>query len=426
MGYMNIPDVPDLYAGIERAQEFQAKQNAMAAQRKQDLQSQMLRNVLAQSIDPNTGQTNWRNALVSAPQQLLPQIQQARQADLLAQMDFMEKRNKAQKAGIDAETAYWTQQRDVASRIGDQASWSSWRSTLPAEFQQFVPEQYSPENQRMTLATADKALELHFQQVDTGAGGYTLSIPKMGGTATKVPGSEFTKTLSAAESERLDIDWKREQRLDRELAGGVVPPKLKPGERWNAQTQTVEAVPGSAEYIKQSQLHTKDRSSFTTIKEQRELADKKIDFLLSPKNADAFSNLFGGYTEKFISSKFSGATASAKTQLDSLKSNIKNAGLRLIQQGGKIGAITEREWPILEGMIAGLDPTMKEKDARETLDNIKAFFKRMESNAAEEYQSTWGNTQYYNPTLVGPSALVAPTATGPRKTKSGVTYTVEE
>jgi hypothetical protein len=204
-----------------------------------------------------------------------------------------------------------------------------------------------------------------------------------------------------------------EERLGRETAGGVVPPKLKPGERWDPQTQTVQAVPGSAEYIKQQGLHKKDYSTFKSVQEARRLADSKIDYLLDPKNNDAFENLFGGYNA-VISSRFPGKTAAAKSALKELKSNIKNAGLRLIQQGGKIGAITEREWPILEGMIADLETTMDEDSARTKLNDIKSFLARTEANAADEYETTWSNTQYFKPSSAekpaAPPAAATPSA----------------
>lgn len=196
-----------------------------------------------------------------------------------------------------------------------------------------------------------------------------------------------------------------EARLGAEATSDVVRPKLKPGERWNAQTQTVEAVPGSSEYIKQQGAHKKDYSTVASVQEQRKLADEKIDFLLAPENKKAFENLFGGYTEKYITSKFSGPTAASRATLNELKNNLKNAGLRLIQQGGKIGAITEREWPILEGMIAELDSTLEPEAATLKLNQIKAYLARMETNAADEYETTWGNTQYYKPPKAsGPAA----------------------
>jgi hypothetical protein len=205
-----------------------------------------------------------------------------------------------------------------------------------------------------------------------------------------------------------DVNEAGEARLSAEATSDVVRPKLKPGERWNAAAGTVEAVPGSSEYIKQQGAHKKDYSTVASVQEQRKLADEKIAVLLDPKNDKAFNNIFGGFTEKYLTSKFSGPTATLQTELNSLKNNLKNAGLRLIQQGGKIGAITEREWPILEGMIADLDSKLDVEPAKNKLNQIKAYLARMEANAADEYETTWGNTQYYKPPKSGGGA--APTA----------------
>lgn len=223
----------------------------------------------------------------------------------------------------------------------------------------------------------------------------------------RAAGREISRGQLAVSQGTLAVNQAAEARLGEEATRDVVRPKLKPGERWNAQTQTVEAVPGSSEYIKQQGAHKKDYSTVASVQEQRKLADEKIDFLLAPENKKAFENLFGGYTEKYVTSKFSGPTAAAKTELNSLKSNLKNAGLRLIQQGGKIGAITEREWPILEGMIAELDSTLEPEAATRKLGQIKAYLARMEANAADEYETTWGNTQYYKPHKANESAAPA-------------------
>jgi hypothetical protein len=106
------------------------------------------------------------------------------------------------KSRADADLAYWNRQRDTASRLGDQSSWSAWRGTLPTEFQGYVPAQFSPENKRMTLATADKALEMfapkiQFQDTASGVEGIDVSpdSPTFGqtrirrGAAPKAPGT---------------------------------------------------------------------------------------------------------------------------------------------------------------------------------------------------------------------------------------------
>lgn len=121
--------------------------------------------------------------------------------------EFEQSQQAIRKAKLDADAAYWKQQRDVAARIGDQASWSAWRSTLPPEFQPAVRKQFSDENKRIAIATADDLLKTHFQQVDTSGGGYTLAIPEIGGAATVVPGSRYVKTLSPNEQARIDLDY---------------------------------------------------------------------------------------------------------------------------------------------------------------------------------------------------------------------------
>lgn len=166
MADMNVYAPGDIYAPVEQAQKYREQQNALARQ-------QAVRNALGNAIDPRTGRTNWEFAQQIGGADAAPELQAMQQADMAAQAELFHKRAQGQKAATDAETAYWSQQRDTAARIGDQSSWSTWRSTLPGQFQQFVPEQYSPENQRRTLATADKALEMYrpdIQFQDTAAG----------------------------------------------------------------------------------------------------------------------------------------------------------------------------------------------------------------------------------------------------------------
>ena len=399
---MNIyqPQSGDIYEPVDRAQKFREQQNAFARQ-------QAVRNALAQSIDPRTGRTNWQQAYAMGGADVAPDIQGLQQADMLAQAKLAHERGLGQKAGIDAETAYWTQQRDVASRIGDQASWSSWRSTLPAEFQQFVPEQYSPENQRMTLATADKALELHFQQVDTGAGGYTLSIPKMGGTATKVPGSEFTKTLSPAESERLDIDRKREQRL----AAGVDPASFP---------NVYQAV--SEGRIPISRVNSRTAAIFEGVLAKNPDAD------LTGMNEEQVRNLAGARTGGVTQQNLEMAGTEARNMIAVARNAAKAANLsdlKAVNQftrwlGGQTGnpkyaALNTAINSLLNSYARAVNPrgvpTVSDKQhAREILDsamaagNLEAAFSMMETEIAAAHAAAGVGPGGKKPPAVAPAA----------------------
>jgi hypothetical protein len=219
-----ISDSESIFAPVQRAQAYKQQQNALRRQT-------AVRNALASNIDPATGKINYQNAYAMGGLDVAPELQQMQQADMMSQAELFQKRAQGQKASTDAETAYWSQQRDTAARIGDQSSWSTWRSTLPAEFQQFVPEQYSDDNKRRTLVTADKALELRFEQINTGSGGYTLQMPVTGGPATPVPGSNYTKapTIGETETERHNRTMENIQRLqEARLRSGSAPSAVTP------------------------------------------------------------------------------------------------------------------------------------------------------------------------------------------------------
>ena len=242
-------------------------------------------------------------------------------------------------------------------------------------------------------------------QLDAATG----SEPKFG---TYQPGDYTTASWAKFVKSKDPADLKFKLTATKIKASTATPtpiiPKLKQGERWNSDLERVEQVPGSAEYIKQSKLHGTDYGAVQAVNSKTELADKQIDRLLNPANTDAFNNLFGGYNAKFVTQHFTGATAGLKKDLDSLKQDLKSAGLELIKSGGggAIGTITEREWPILEGMIESLDPTLPEQDARNKLAEIKAKMANLRAMAADKYETTWGETQYYKgaPTTPPPPA----------------------
>lgn len=81
--------------------------------------------------------------------------------------------------------------------------------------------------------------------------------------------------------------------------------------------------------------------------------------------------------------------------IDSFKSDLKQAGLALLRQGGGVGAMSEREWPIVEQMIASIDPVMGEAEARDVLNKVKARFDRIKGATQDAYDTQWGQTQYH-------------------------------
>ena len=182
------------------------------------------------------------------------------------------------------------------------------------------------------------------------------------------------------------------------IAAGEEPSvALQKGETWNPDTQQIELVKGSKLYNDTAKKHNVDYKEATTVADKVEEAKAKIDYILSDKQTTGFEGNFGGYNAAYASQYFPGQTQDVKARLESLKSDLKNAGLELLRTGGSIGQITEREWPIIEQQLANLTPYISEQEARDVLTNVRARLDNIVSRAAETYDMQWSDTQFYKP-----------------------------
>lgn len=148
----------DIYGPVERAQAFQAKQNALAAARQQEMQANMLRNVVAQNIDPRTGRTNWQGAMTSAPQRFLPQLQQQMGESERAAAELAAKQATTRNTEMEGDAKYWANQRNLAALSHTQESWSAWRETLPEWSREYVPEKFTPAAQQQVMRDSAAAI----------------------------------------------------------------------------------------------------------------------------------------------------------------------------------------------------------------------------------------------------------------------------
>lgn len=175
---------------------------------------------------------------------------------------------------------------------------------------------------------------------------------------------------------------------------GVPPTKLKPGEVYNPELDRIEAKPGSELYVKQSKEHAKDYKAANGTLTKMDDSIAKIDKILAPANRSAFEGNFGGYNA-YGTRMLPGENSDMRKTIDSFKSDLKQAGLELMRQGGSIGQMTEREWPIVEQMIASIDPVLGEAEARNVFEQVKARFERIKAAAQDVYDTQWGQTQYH-------------------------------
>lgn len=321
------------------------------------------------------------NRLAQAEQQRLArqgQMEEARFAE-----DIAAKQATRRNAELEAALKGHQMIADFASAAVDEPSYQQVLENLQGlgVDTSKLPPNFDPE----FVAQQRRAALTEAQRIDAELKGRELGVRE------RTVGVQETQAQTAAE---------REARLARQPVGGAgaegPPTKLKQGERWNAELQRVEAVPGSELFQKQKTAHGKDLDAAKATGNEVSLGKNKIDKLLDAKNEKEFNNLFGGYTA-YATGRLSGKTATLRTELNSLKSSLKAAGKRIIASagGGAIGQITEREWPILESMIGELVPEMDAQGARDKLDDIARQLDKIDRLSREKYESTWGESQYY-------------------------------
>lgn len=281
-------------------------------------------------------------------------------------------KREAEKATSDLRANSIKFHRDLLPGVRDQATYEQWGMNaikdIP-ELGKILPAQFTPELLPQLAMSADKFIE--------------SQKPRELGPGTVLLGADNKPLYTAP--------FKPEPSTDI--------PKLKPGEVWDATKQTVKQVPGSAEYNKQSKIHGTDYNAAKTVVSKMDNAIKKVNEILKPENASGFENNFGGYNAA-VSRMFSGNTATVRKDIDTLKADMKGAGLELIRAGGSIGALTEREWPMLEAQIDAIDYMLDEPAAKKAFERVKTTFERIKDQAKDTYQTTWGETQYYKPDVL--------------------------
>jgi hypothetical protein len=194
-----------------------------------------------------------------------------------------------------------------------------------------------------------------------------------------------------------ELAYRREQDAADRAAAGPGGVKLAPGERATPEG-TIELIPGTKAYNTAAKAHTSDNKDAAIVNDKIAAAQDKLDYILDEKNKDGFEYNFGGYNAAYIGQNMPVEAAQDMfAKLESLKADLKGAGLEQLRAGGSIGQITQAEWPIIEKQIDSITPYMGEKAARDALTNIKLRLDNIAERATEAYDMQWGDTQFYSP-----------------------------
>ena len=388
MADMNVYSPGDIYAPVDRAQEYQAKQNALAAARQQEMRANMLRNVVSQNIDPRTGRTNWQGAMSAAPQQLLPQLQGMMGESEKAAAELAAKQAATRNTEMEADSRYWQNQRNLAALPHTQTSWSAWRETLPEWSRQYVPEKFTPAAQQQVMRDSAAAIA-EFNRQNLTANEKSLE-------ADRAAQREISRGQLDVSRGNLEVNQAAERRAQAAYESSIDP---------ELQRQLAEAKKKGEENAGKGPAATSAAAA------QAFLTSAGYD----PKtNSDTVSKLIpkstGGAVQTGLA-KLAGAfnvTTSGQEAIAQLSSRASKLVLDLL--GGKLGAgVSNADREFMLQAVGDIGNSMLPTAAR--LAAWNDLMNRMKTAAGGAAPA---------------AASAAPAATGARKTKSGVTYTVDE
>jgi hypothetical protein len=245
-------------------------------------------------------------------------------------------------------------------------------------------------NGKVIYDAATAAIAPRIEKVDSGGSFVFMDTNPKSPTSGKTL-YEIQKTLTPAQGAK------------------EMPPtvSLQKGEVWNKEAGRVDVVPGTAAFITRSQSHAEDVTALNGLKEKSDEAIANIKKMLSDENKEGFQANFGG-AGTTVQSRMPGKAADFKGMLNTFKSNMKSAGLEMMRAGGSIGAMTEKEWPIVEAEMASLDGWMTEENARNVMRNVIARLDRIKKSSEKVYDMTWGETQFHPKNKNAPSESTTP------------------
>jgi hypothetical protein len=192
------------------------------------------------------------------------------------------------------------------------------------------------------------------------------------------------------------------------MPNGLPYPKVKPGEEYDPDTNSVTALPGSDIERIQLDKHSDDASKVATI---NNVAKNMIDTGTSLLNDKDFDSLFGE------GDAFTGLAArgtqylapGAMNKLEQFKNQLKTQGGALYKEvANSPGSMQVAEWPILEGQLATISPSMGKEDARNIISKAVDFVKNASKIKRELYALEYADKRWYNPDISGESSTHLP------------------
>lgn len=168
-------------------------------------------------------------------------------------------------------------------------------------------------------------------------------------------------------------------------------------------SETKKATTGAGKPLTSAQQIKRDKEMATSASAIR-AQDNEIVSLGSDIDAaigNPYLSRATGVSAKFPSLP-GGEASKAEGQLDSIVNKLKAQGLKVLREGGGIGAITEKEWDILANQVANIDRKKGAEYVKGELEKVKLRMNEMKRNAAQRHAEQFG--EEYTPAREGAPA----------------------
>jgi hypothetical protein len=210
--------------------------------------------------------------------------------------------------------------------------------------------------------------------------------------------------MSAYQQAQQDLAERKfaaeQEKAARIASGEEAPVQLQKGERWNPETQRVEAVPGSQTYNKQKSVQSTDYGAAKNALRELEKVKGVVSDL---KNTTGYQKAMG--TGVVMSNLpnipgLAGVTGAYdfQTKYKNLKGSVATLGRAAASLQGKLGNMAVQEWKLVSDAIANLDLDTMDADVLDDQLNIIANdILRLEAQVRDAYENEWGGTQFYAP-----------------------------
>jgi hypothetical protein len=233
---------------------------------------------------------------------------------------------------------------------------------------------------------------------------------------------EYIKRTTMTANEQSMADDRAEQR-------GISQGQLKVSQR-NAtvneaaearQAANVDAPLAPKERQKREAAYPKASAAYKGATEELDTQIRDLKFLRNHPGLSGITGLVYGRTPAI--------TDDAREASAMLKTVLARGGFQALTKmradsptGGALGSVSDTEGRYLRDSYAPLDTTQSTESFQRGLDRAIAQAEASKVNIQQAYDDTYSYRQGAAPA----GAPAAPAAAGPRKTKSGVTYTVED